>query len=169
MSLTIKETKDIFDVVLPKMALSVLSYDNTNKESVVNSSIKWYDFDEATIGVKKLSTLDSVEIIGDSLVFAEFKNEAVKSGDKLKFLRLKATESLMSLLIILKDKKPIVTMSDVNKLKKDCYFVFSRAKSTPTKLMAFNTTHRILKSYYTCLYSKFDFIDNITFKKKFKL
>lgn len=169
MSLTIKETKDIFDEVLPKKALSDLSYDKINEVSVVNSSIKWYDFDEATIGIKKLSTLDSVEIIGDSLVFAEFKNEAVKSGSKLKFLRLKATESLMSLCMILKEKKTIVEMSDVNKLKKDCYFVFSRAKSTPTKLMAFNTTHRILKSHYTCLYSKFDFIDNITFEQKFNL
>lgn len=168
MSLKINDVKIIFDKYLPKKELSLLSYDSSNNYSVIVSATKWYDFDCSEKGASRLCTLDAAEIINDKIIFAEFKNEIIKSGDKFKFLRLKATESYMSLHKLLCNDLINLKIGEVDQISKECYFVFCKVKTKPTALLAFNTTHRILKSYYEAsIYDKFDFIDSESFKKKF--
>lgn len=170
MSLTINDVKLVFDKHLPKEELSKLSYDDTNCLSVINSSTKWYNFDCSETGTGRLCTIDSVEALNNDLIFAEFKNEKIKSGDKLKLLRLKATESILSLHKLLKKEHTNIELSDINLISKKCYFVFSKAKTRPTELLLFNTTHRDLKSFYkNSLYKDFDFIDCESFIRKFGL
>ena len=168
MGLKIDDIKDVFDKHLPKKPLKTLSYDDSNKISVINSNIKWYDFDSSEKGSSRLCTIDSVEILNKTLIFAEFKNEKIKSKEKLKFLRLKANESLLSLHKLVKKENSKITISAINEIPKNCYFVFSKTKTRPTELLHFNTIHRDLKTYYKdSLYNDFDFIDCVSFTKKF--
>lgn len=167
MSLTLTDLQNIFNKHVPKEQLSVLSFDSIEGYSVINSDYEWYDFDKSE-GHQSLMTIDSANFIGSKLIFAEFKNEQIKSKEKFKFLRLKANESLLSLLLLCKKEIATIQLSELNSIDKECYFVFSKTKTSPTQLLSFNATHRNLKRFYErTFFKKFDFINCEQFKEKF--
>ena len=72
---------------LPLESLSKLSYDSTNSFSVVDKSINWFNFDNASNS--KMKTFDSLYYVNNKLIFAEFKNSKPLFKEFLLKLKLK--------------------------------------------------------------------------------
>jgi hypothetical protein len=153
---------------LPLESLSKLSYDSTNSFSVVDKSINWFNFDNASNS--KMKTFDSLYYVNNKLIFAEFKNSKPLFKEFLLKLKLKFHESISCFFLKATNVNPTFTFNDFILVDKEFYYVFSKIKSSPSDLMHYKMNNRIWSTQYESIYNcKIFFVDNIEFERVFGL
>lgn len=160
--MSFKKIETFFNDNISKKSLSDLSLDKENNSSLINSSKEHFDYDEIN---KRIKTSDTLIFKSSKIIFVEFK----KGGTiKDKDFRLKASESIISLINILIEEKIVKTVcfpTDLFQL----YFVYDRNNITATQVNYFATVERKLKIEYKNLFSKYSIIPQDKFKKIFNI
>lgn len=110
--------------------LKEIAKDDSDKNNIIypveEERLSFINFDsklaEKYYIVERLSSVDALDIQGDSINLIEFKNGRIKSSD----LRLKGSESLITLYKFLKENKIIESFSEVFKYKINYYIILNK-------------------------------------------
>ncbi len=157
----ISDIETFFEANVNKKSLSLVSLDNANNISLINSENLVFDFDEVN---KTIKTSDTIYFKNNKIIFVEFKNGKIKP---LEF-RLKATESIISFYNFIFDnnfRDNLIFPTENFKI----YFVYKKTRATIPMLYTFNSVIRDLNIEYKHLYSSLKIIDDEKFIEIFEI
>lgn len=162
--------KTYFEENVEKETITKLSFDDANNSSLITSNIEKFNFDKVNNQIK---TTDALFFEKTKIIFVEFKNGSIKNKD----LRLKATESIISMTNFLIEKNLVDTLcfpSDIFQF----YIVYNskiidkitgKETTSSTRVIEFGKLERELKLQYRYILSKYRILNQDQFKKIFNI